>query len=362
MRKRFSVAVFFRAVVLLSLSACVSVPAPPVQVPGGGGGGNGGASPSLPTALPPLPAAPVDAPGIQHEQVPGALPQNTSGRAGDHDSSVTANEKRAPAGDSFTLGRFERPFNADPMDVYHSYIDIIYTVVYLDSDWVYASITVKDDGTGKSLDGKYGFEIDVDLNGGGDWLVFVSKPSSTEWTTDGVQVWYDANNDVGGTAKSQTDSPPFRGDGFEQKMFGDGDGDDPDLAFARIAPDDPYTVHLAVKRSILRGNSQFMVGMWAGNALFDPALFDHNDYFSHDEAGSSVVELEFYYPAKAVHELDNACRIPVGFIPTGDLPGMCPLPSVSEREDAPPASCPREYLVCFDFGSQTMCYCNQPIP
>jgi hypothetical protein len=356
MNNKTKVSLMLFAVLFLSLSAC----------------NLGGQAPSVdaepPTAEPPAPiSVPADTPtavptAIQHEMMPGDLPPNTSGRAGDQDSSTTAPENRAPGGDRFTFGRYERPFNPDAMDVYHSYIDIIFTAVYVDNDWIYALITLKDDGTGKSLDGRYGFEIDVDLNGGGDWLVLVSKPSSTEWTTDGVQVWYDENNDVGGTAKSQTDSPPFRGDGFEKKMFGDGDGDDPDLAFARIAPDDPYTVHLAVKRSILRGVSQFMVGMWAGNALFDPALFDHNDNFTHDEAGSSLVEFEFFYPIKSVYELDNACRIPVGFMPTGNMPGMCPLPPAAEGDDTPPASCPPEYLYCFNFGAQQVCYCLQPVP
>jgi hypothetical protein len=310
-------------------------------------------------SVPTLPAAPIAAPGVQHELMPGNLPSSPIGRAGDHDSSITAGENRAPAGDRFTFGRFERPFNADPMDMYHSYIDIITTAVYMDDTWLYGVITVKDDGTGKSLDGKYGFEIDMDLNGGGDWLVMVSKPASTEWTTDGVQVWYDENNDVGGAAKGVTDSLPFNGDGFEKKMFGDGDGDDPDLAFARISPDDPYTVQIAVKLTILGGNTAFMVGAWAGNTLFDPALFDHSDRFTHDDAGSSLVELEFFYPIKSVYELDNACRIAVGFRPTGNEPGGCPQPSSpSPGDDIPPPpglTCPPpSTLYCYE-GDNCIC-------
>jgi hypothetical protein len=33
--------------------------------------------------------------------------------------------------------------------------------------------------------------------------------------------------------------------------------------------------------------------------------------------------LEFYYPIKAVHEIDNSCRMAVGFQPTGLEPGLC---------------------------------------
>jgi hypothetical protein len=352
MRKNFSSIMFLSFVWLFSLSACnlgaQTTPNVVDDVP-------------VDASVAEVPSEPT-APAVEHIMVPGELPATHSGRAGDHDSSTTADENRAPAGDRFSFGRYERPFNADTMDVYHPNIDIQITEFYQDDTWLYGVITLKDDGSGRSLSGKYGFEIDLNLDGGGDWLIMAVNPSSTEWNTDGVQVWFDENNDVGGSAKVVTDNLPFSGDGFEKKMFGDGDGDDPDMAFARISPDDPYTVQIAVKRTILGGSTAFMVGMWAGNDLFDPALFDHNDRFTHDEAGSSLVELEFFYPIKEVFELDNACRIAIGFNPTGGEPGVCPVASSpgdpGDPDDPPGLTCPPPTIVfCNSDGS---CYCLGP--
>lgn len=331
--------------------------------------GTSAAPTQIPTAVPPAseePSAPpspaaVEPTAVQHQMMPGDLPAEPSGRAGDQDSSTTAAENRAPSGDRFTFGRFERPFSPNDMEVYYSNIDIVATLFYQDDTWLYAVLAVKDDGSGKILDGKYGFEIDTNQDGGGDWLILVSEPASTQWTTGGVQVWQDENNDVGGSARGVRDNNPNPGDGFEKKVFGDGTGDDPDLAFARVSPDDPYTVQIAVKRSILGGISRFMVGMWAGNEQFDPAMFDHNDRFTHEQAGSPLKEFEFFYPIKAVYELDNTCRMAVGFQPTGGEPGICPLPPRPDGGEPPSQpSCPPQYVVCFNFGAQTVCYCTQP--
>jgi hypothetical protein len=312
-----------------------------------------------------------DVPEIQHVMIPGEFPASQSGSAGDQDSSVTAGENRAPGGDRFTFGRYERPFSSGEMNVYHAYIDIINTTFRQDDTWLFGTITVKDDGSGQSLDGKYGFELDLNLDGGGDVLVMVIRPSSADWTTGGVQVWYDENNDVGGSTKGSTDNSSSLGDGFETLLFDDGQGDDPDLAWARIDPQDPFTVQIAVKRSILGRSTAFMIGMWAGNDLFDPALFDLNDRLTHEQAGSSLKEFEFFYPLKEVYELDNACRLAVGFQPNGGEPGICPVPQIQRPErdpqatpkpgDPPPTPMvcpPGTYLVC---PPGYPCYCEQII-
>jgi hypothetical protein len=297
---------------------------------------------------------------VQHEMIPGELPAEWSGFAGDQDSSISADENRAPGGDRFTFGRYERPFNAIEMNVYHPYIDIQTSAIYLDDTWIYGVIGVKDDDSGNPLSGKYGFEIDLDMDGDGDWLVLAIQPSVTEWTTNGVQVWFDENDDVGGSVKLNADDGSAAGNGYETMVFGEGQGDDPDLAWVRIDPDDPYVVHIAVKHSLIGGQSAFMAGMWAGNELLDPATFDINDRFTHEQAGSSLKEFEFFYPIKSVYELDNACRMAIGFQPRGSEPGLCPLPPGAEPEYDEPTGCPAEYLVCFNFGNQTVCYCTQP--
>ena len=309
-------------------------------------------------------ASPVPT-AIVHTMVPGEFPAEPSGIVGDQDSSVTADEKRAPSGDRFTFSHFERPFNADTMDVYFPSIDIQGATFFQDDLWLYAEIVLKDTGDEAfSLDGKYGFEIDLDTAGGGDLLVLASNPASTEWSTAGVEVWEDTNDDVGGVTPTITDNVPPVCDGFETRLFGGDGSNDPDLAWARISPADEHVVQIAVKQTLLNGDKTYLVGMWAGNEDLTPALFDINDLFTHEQAGTSLVELPIFYPIKEVSELDNTCRMAIGYQATGNEPGLCPLPiKPGEKPVVEPGgggTCPPQYVYCFNTGNQTICVCLQP--
>lgn len=318
--------------------------------------GSSGPAPTAPTAdqatsaSNPISAAPT---AVQHQTVPpDALPEQRASHAGDQDSSTTADQKHPPGGDRFTFGQFERPFNANTMDVYYPYLDIQDTIYYLDDTWFYAAITLHDLDQNQSLPGKYAVEIDTDLDGRGDWLLLAEKPSSRTWSTSGVSVWADRNKSVGGQVPVTADKQVSTDDGYESLVFDETHGDDPDLAWARLAPNDPKTVQLAVKRSLLGGDT-FLTGAWAGGAILDPSMFDINDHVSHEKAGEAMPDLEYYYPIKDVSQLDNACRVAIGFQPTGSEPGLCPVP-----KDKTP--CPQQYLVCYDFGAQTVCVCAKP--
>lgn len=301
---------------------------------------------------------------VPHFMIPGEIPANPNGIVGDQDSSVTADENRAPSGDRFTFSRFERPFNSTAMDIYFPSIDIQGAKFFQDDTWLYVEIQLKDTGEeGFSLDGKYGFEIDLDTAGGGDLLVLASNPSSTEWSTAGVEVWEDTNDDVGGLTPTITDKEPIACDGYEAMMFGSDRFSDPDLAWARVSPADIHVVQIAVKREILKGDTNFLVGIWAGNDDLNPAMFEINDLFTHEQAGTSVVELPNFYPIKEISELDNTCRIAIGFQPRGNEPGLCPQPA-KPGEETPSESgggtCPPQYVVCFATGNQVICICAQP--
>jgi len=317
--------------------------------------------PPLETVAPPSEAS------IVHLTQPGELPPNRAGHAGDYDSSITASTKQSGGGDRFTFGRFERPFNADTMDVYFPYLDIIDTFIYQDDTWYYGVITLRSSDKNDALAGTYGVELELTLDGKGDWLILADQPSSKEWTTDGVRVYFDLNRDVGGLMPTLTDDPPVFSDGFENKVFDSGMGDDPDLAWVRISTNDPHTIHIAIKREALNDDGQYMVGMWAGNDDLDPSIFDHNDHFTHEAAGAADRGLEFFYPIKQISELDNSCRMAVGFTPKGNEPGLCP---VAAPEPGEPGGCttPRPPNGCPVFGSvksvwnPTTCQCELPPP
>lgn len=284
-----------------------------------------------PTELAVIPDTPTNPPqteiSIQHQIFPNHLPQSRSGRAGDQDSSVTADQKRSNGGDRFTFEQFERPFNADTMDVYFPNLDIIETYVYQDDLWIYGTIRVVDRSAVTVAPYRFAMQLDVHLDGKGDWLVLAQNPPSTDWTTDGVQVYFDANKDVG-SLTAMTADQAAGGDGFEQMVFDQGKGDDPDSAWVRVSPDDANTVEIAVKRYLLGAPVAFMVNMWVGHSTLDPAMFDYDDHYTHEQAGAADPGFPLFYPIKAIHELDNSCRIAVGFQPKGSEPGLCLVASV----------------------------------
>jgi hypothetical protein len=193
------------------------------------------------------------------------------------------------------------------------------------------------------LAGKYAIELDLDRNGKGDWLIIASNPSSTDWSVDGVQVYQDANNNVGDLSAMYTDEKAAS-DGFEALFFDQGTGDDPDTAWVRVSPNNPYTIEIAVKRSILGNPEKYLINMWAGTSLLDPALFDINDHFTHEQAGAADPGFELYYPIKAASELDNSCRMAVGFQPTGQEPGLCEtfIPKENSEPSQPPQVPPQQ--------------------
>lgn len=301
----WKITLFMSAMIIVVL-ACGAPGATGTEVPGVSTEAPGGSTPA--TELP------------QHEIVPVSLPVDRSSHAGDYDSSTTADKKASAGGDRFTFGRFERPFNADTMDVYFPEIDIVDTSVFQDETWIYGKIILKGNES-NSLTGKYAIELDTDLDGKGDFLVIASAPS-TEWKTDEVEVYEDTNNDVGDESAMYTDEKA-EDDGFETLVFGRGSGADPDSAWVRISPDAPNIVEISVKRSVVGNPEKYLINMWAGNSLLDPALFDINDHYTHEQAGAADPGLEIFYPIKQVSEIDNSCRMAVGFQPTGQEPGLC---------------------------------------
>lgn len=272
-----------------------------------------------PTEEPPPPPEPE----LAHEMIPGDLPPDRTNQATDHDSSTTADQKRAPGGDRLAIGMLERPFSPDPMDIYFPELDIQSAQLYLDETWIYVRIILKGaDETGK-LSGNYALELDTDRDGRGDWLVLARAPLYTGWTTDGVQVWHDNNNSIGAQSASWADNNPIDpNDGFEELIFENGEREDPNAAWMRTAPTEANTVDIAFKVSICNAK-RFLWNVWAGHDLLDPAIFDHNDQFSNEEAGSPLIAHARYYPLKGLHEIDNICFMPAGYNALGNEPGLC---------------------------------------
>ncbi|MEW5938781.1 MAG: hypothetical protein AB1750_03905 [Chloroflexota bacterium] len=260
--------------------------------------------------------APTYTPGVIHLSFPADIVTNGP-TLYDVSSRDTAPEHRAPYGDSYKLNRFERPFTANEMD-YLPDVDILTYRISADQNWYYIFIQV----AGSGMTGDYGVEFDFDRDGDGDYLIWVTPPIASSWTTDGVIVYTDSNNDTGGLSPEFADAN-FSGDGYDQTLIYSGRGGaDPDLAWARIDPRSTSTIQFAVKRSLLGGS--FLWSAWADLGLRDPRRFSYNDYFTEEEAGSPEKSEVKFYPIKAIYAVDNTCRAPYGFRPKGYEPLICP--------------------------------------
>ena len=296
-------------ILIFSVSACNLLTNSPTPTP---------SDPATATAMPATTA--LDP--VQQGVAPVNLPEKLTDQADDINSSNAAAKKMAPPGsDIFVKDLFERPFNANAMDTYFPYIDIVNTQGYIDETWGYATITLSGVDANGHLPAKYGVELDLNKDGRGNWLVLVSNPSSTNWSTQGVQAWKDTDGDVGGTTPIVSDNPA-KGDGYETLVFDQGKGSDkPDGAWVRISSTDNKTVQLAFKLSMIGNPKSYAMGAWAGTDL-NPAMFDYNDHMTHIQAGDPDSNVQFY-PIKALSEIDNTCRLIIPFNPAATAPGLC---------------------------------------
>ncbi|HZU87141.1 MAG TPA: SdrD B-like domain-containing protein [Anaerolineaceae bacterium] len=269
-----------------------------------------------PTATPPPSATP-----ILHNLFP-AEPGGLGYWIWDRDSSSTANEKRAPGGDSYSNNQYERPFTQTEMR-YRPDLDITRADLTDDANFYYVLITLYDvNPDTKGLEGAYGVEIDLDKDGRGDTLVMADKPFTTAWDTLHVRAYTDSNNDVGGPAALSSDAPFTSANGYDQMLFAVEIPTDPDLAWGRMSPSNPRQIQIAFRKSLINGATQFLWGVFADDALRAPEKMDYNDYYTLAQAGSPLINAPDY-PLKEVHSFDNTCRLAYGFSPTGSEPGLC---------------------------------------
>ncbi len=274
------------------------------------------------TAIPAVTVAATPSP-IAHKVIPGDPPGSFESRITDPDTSSLASQHRANAGENFAADQFERPF--DQSMTYIPDLDIKNADFNRDDTWFYVTISLVGQDPKGGLLGDYGLELDLNMDGRGDYLIMAAAPKAT-WSTDGVGVWQDANHDVGSTNPIYSDAPT-NGDGYETVVFNQGQGADPDTAWARVSPTDPKVVQIAFKRSLIADKSRFLWGAWAiAPEMFHPDWFDYNDHFTIADAGSPLSTSQ-YYPLKAFYSVDNTCRWAVGFTPTGTEPGICPVPA-----------------------------------
>lgn len=267
-----------------------------------------------PTALPTSSPTPT----IEHVMVPGEPGEKISSHLTDV-SSIHYAAEGYTYGDQYLINRFERPFTAESME-YVSYLDIILTNLKYYSPWVYFILRMEGD-LPEDGDVTYGVELDLDEDGRGEYFISASLPLRGEWTTDGVKVYRDLDGDVGGPHPLFSDAPAEGLTGYEDVIFNEGQGKDPDLAWVRRDPEAANQLQIAIKESLV-GTEGYLWSIWADGGPQDLTLADYNDQWTFEEAGCPYPEHSFY-PIKALALVDSTCRSWFGFEPVGVEPGLC---------------------------------------
>jgi hypothetical protein len=260
---------------------------------------------------------PTLTPEPQHLVQPG-FPSSLQFYISDFVSEGSAKDKTA-LGDSYLWSRLERPFTAQTM-LYHNYLDIYQVNLEVREEWTYFTIVLM----GKlpqDAEVSFAVELDVDHDGRGDYLVLAALPPGASWTSEGVRVLEDADDDIGGLFPLYVEEPAPPGNGYEREIFNSGEGLDRDLAWARRDPEYHNQLQLAFKTS-LTGVLGFLWSAWTAEGELDPALFDINDHIGYDAAGSPSKE-NYRYPVKEVSLMDSTCRAWYGFLPSGSEVGLC---------------------------------------
>ncbi len=247
--------------------------------------------------------------------------------------------------DQWQVNFIERPVNEEK-NMYYPHLDIVRFQMGKNDTWIFADLmTYSSEGTTTVLNGSYAVELDFHIGGDGDLLVIVTDPSrfeQGEWNVMGVEVWEDTNDDVGGeTPYLAEEGNP--GDGYETRLFDQGLGDDPDLAWARISPDDPATIDFAFKRKLVPdGVVSILWWTWASQEPLVPGDFDYVDTYTEDE----------------VYMIGNSCR----WIFDGDprpVPNIClfekPTPEPGEKE-------PKLCTISYTTGATVISACMECPP
>jgi len=248
--------------------------------------------------------------------MPAEFPPEAERILEDVDSSIKAEEKRTVTGDNILNNLYERPFTAQEME-YQPDLNILTAAISSDENFYYFTLIMDGvDPLSGSLTGTYGIEFDRSQTGRGDMLVWVSSPT-TKWSMENLAVYFNNNARVGGT------KPVVAEEGYNEPGYTDTftlEGDK--VAWAKLMPQEPSAVIIAVSRALLGEPEEFLWGAWADGGVRDPSLFDYDDHFGPSAAGSPI-NTDPDYPVKALYSLDNTCRLPYGFSVVSGIPGAC---------------------------------------
>lgn len=230
----------------------------------------------------------------------------------------SAAEKKAPGGDEFTNGRFERPF--DQSMNYLPALDIERAeLVRPENGWAYVSIFLADKPAPSPA--VYAIELDLNIDGRGDYLIQFPTPAGADWAETGIKMWWDSDGDVGGQVINRNDPRGFKGSGFESLKIDSDTGKNKGKIWTRLIDNG---LQVAINQDLLGGNEgKFTWQPFSEGKLYPPSQFDLNDYYPIGKAGSAIMG-DTDYPLKELYAIDNTCKGLSGLTPSGSEQGVCP--------------------------------------
>jgi len=240
----------------------------------------------------------------------------------DNEESGIASLKTIQSGEDFEINRFERPFTSTDM-AYIPDVDIKDFSMTKDENYYYVQIALTGANPNSNiLSGHYGVELDLNMDGRADFLIFTKSTLTSDWSREGVAVYYDSNGDVGGLRVIRADEN-YTGNGFDLEVFDSGKGLETDLAWARsITGGGRNIAEIAFKPTLLESYQTFLWSVVASVNEIEPSMFYYSDSITKSAAGSPEKGNKDY-PLKELSGFDNTCRIPVGFKATGKEPLGC---------------------------------------
>jgi hypothetical protein len=256
--------------------------------------------------------------GFQQIETHPGEPQGAAQIIHDQTCASTAQNKQAPGGDEYTIGRFERPFDREMG--YLPALDIVRAELTRPLDgWVYFKITLEAAPTPSSA--VYGIELDLNIDGRGDYLIQVASPTRSEWAESGIKMWWDSDGDVGGQVINRSDPMGNKGSGFESQKINSDVKKNTGQIWSRLID---LGLEIAIKEDLIGGKQgKFTWKPYTDGNPFPPSQYDLNDYYLLTKAGSPILG-ERDYPLKAVFAVDNTCRGLSGLMPSGSEQGVCP--------------------------------------
>ena len=258
--------------------------------------------------------------------------------------------------DTWDEAHLERPFDSQN-GTYFAAVDIVRIAMGTDQNWMYGKISLYQGAAGHiPADLSLWFEIDTDFDSRGEYLILATGVNTNDWTTDGVQVWWDQTGDVGGEQPHVPDGQA--GDGYETLLFDGGQGEDPDLAWVRIDPEDAASVEFAFKPSFLPENQYF--AWWAGSMLgaFDAGKMELVDRLDDHSTWNMDNTCGWIFNGKPSNKIVNICA----FIVATATPMQ--NSSVDESSSSSPSTSPTcppgEVWSWYPWGKKWMCLDPNP--